>query len=50
MKEFSSHEYYLIVRALRILQWVLSGREAAKCNELAEYFESMFRLSREDGE
>jgi len=48
MREFSRHECILIFRSLRVLQFILSGTDSAKCAELAEYFESMARLSEEE--
>ena len=44
MKNFSKYELILVFRGLRVLQFVLSGRDSAKCRELAEYFESLCRI------
>lgn len=45
MREFTIVEYMLIARGLRILQSILTGSQSAKCHELAEYFESMARVT-----
>lgn len=50
MREFSKYELIFMVRGLRILQMVLSGRDSNKCGELAEYIESIARITEESND
>ena len=50
MREFTYAENLLIARGLRVLQYLLIGKTSKTCFELAEYFESMARVTMADEE
>lgn len=45
MREFTRYEIGFIIRGLRIMQFVLGDIGSVKCDELAQYFESLYHIS-----